>query len=185
MVIGNRDVLGFNAGVITYHVSHRTATFLARVLTVEYHTVEPDSSVHSRSLVALWPPSDQYSIALALQNYRDAGEAFYEVPQGWWNSYDDPMAQPAGDEADFETASASDVRLRIHLAGPSKWERNWAEWLRLEEEVWVEAARLARDNGVEGTGIELMPNREKASKVGEEWWKDPRNGIDDMVFNGI
>ena len=202
-MLGNQDMLGFNAGVITLHVSHRTATFLARVLAIEYHTVEPSSSIPPgpQPIIGQWAPSDQYALALALQNYRDAAEGFYEVPQQWWNSYDDPLAPPApagtdpahvledagGAETEFERGlrEVTEPRLRIHLVASSKYDREWTEWFRLEEEVWAEAARLASEHGVEGTGIELMPGRETARRAGEAWWREPKNGIENMVFNGI
>lgn len=177
-IIGTQDYLGFNNGIITYRVSHRTVTFLSRVLAIEYHIIEPDSSIPPQPILDDSPPFDQRATGLALKNYRDAAEGFYLIPQEWFSGYDDPVHGPPA-----EDLPEGGVRMGIHFAGPVGKAKKWEECVALEEAVWSEAADAARELSVGGTGIELLPGVERVKKAGEDWWRDARNGIDGLVFN--
>lgn len=146
------------------------------MLTMEYNAVEPSSSDQPQPQYVSWAPSDQWLIALVLQNYKDAREHFYEIPQDWFSSYFDPISWPNITDA-VPTAS---VRGWIHMAGTLKTDWDWETFLDIPEEIYELAETVTRDLGVQGNGLDLMAGAEKARKEAEEWWRVTKNGVDSM-----
>ena len=180
-MLGNQDLNGFNLGVATYKVNHRLVTYLSRILAMEYHKVEPESSIKEQPQYAVLTLSDQYASALMIENYKDVQERFYEIPQDWWSSYHHPGTFPNVTDADPEVKT----RGGIHLAGTLKYDWDWKEFLRIPEKVYDDAARLASAMGIEGNGLDMMPSAVMAREVAAEWWRSHGSGIDNMTFNDI
>ena len=184
MILGEYmpDDHGFCNGIIFYRVSHRMATFFARLLTIEYNIVEPESSILKQVKTDLSPPLDQRATALTLMAYKDAQDRFYKYPRSPFGSFFPMIDQfkQGRPEESFETAD--DIRAQLHLAGDRKdiWE--WERLLHLEEEVYANAASLAWELGVDSNGLELMPDVEKVRRVMSKWWANDQRGIEGIDF---
>lgn len=159
------------------------ASFLTRILSLNYHIVEPDSSIAAQPSLQDWIPMDQRATSLGLITYRDAQGGFYKYPQNYFGSYY-PIEESYKQGRYEEWAeNEDDIRGQLHLGGTRKDEWDWEAALHYAEDVYAEAAILAQERGIEGNGLELMPIVEQVKAEMEKWWDEALPGIEGVHFS--
>ena len=184
-----QDWNGFNSGLMLYRVSHLCATFLARVLALEYSSVDPTADTQT-SIESLGYLSDQRIIGLSLHRYKDMAEQTYLIPQDWFNAFvyppDDPVAH--GPEANLKDLQLYQswtkderVQLQAHLAGVAKTVVEWQGWPILADDVYRQGREVAKERGVDGNGLHLLPSKRRAEEAARQFWTQAKPGVEGMT----
>ncbi|WWD03770.1 hypothetical protein V865_001826 [Kwoniella europaea PYCC6329] len=165
MFLGNQDHNGFNAGVLIFRIHPHTLTLLQWVINEFEKSLE-------RLKEGELPRNDQVLLSTAL-NQPELGysKGFYKIPKNWFNAY---------------FLGQGDVQLQVHLVNRLEYEYRFTPVIEENFRKLREAQELLRRSGKNGDGhgrgLDLMYDYELAWRTGEEYWKDAKNGIENMKF---
>ncbi|WVQ81413.1 hypothetical protein IAT38_003537 [Cryptococcus sp. DSM 104549] len=161
-ILGNQDHNGLNAGVLLLRASPLILELVEWCLLTFESTPDKGDG---------WAPSDQILLGRRLLDDPELASHFYEIPQRWLNAYflepEDEWAPP---------------QLQVHFVNRLKFKYAFMPVVKALSEVLVRGREAAERAGKGGTGLELLPDVEKAERAGREWWAQAKSGVKDMRF---
>ena len=168
--IGNQDQGGFNAGVTIIRVCPETVQIMGHALAF--------APLQDRGV------GDQGLLALTFQSRPDYAAHFYQIPMRWYNMYPGSQFDPGGEHEHFgKQRGTYTPEMQIHLVAGNKNFITADKYVTQAEQVYADAAELARTKGVQGHGLDLDGQQEKAREAAERWWKEVKSGIEGVVWN--
>lgn len=152
-----------------WSVSHKTVEFLSAVLALHHKAVLDFTELGIGDRL----PSAQRCMAMVLENQPSFGDHLYEIPQVWWNSYDDP---PESTRSESPTPFGSEgmayhLQAQVHLVHTLKSERDWKVTANLGSAKFKELEE-SKASGF----LSHSEERQAIKRIAQAWWAESRSG---------